>query len=63
MKLRDLREWIERLPKKFDDFDVVNAECGVIDEEYTFRLDKPVTVLDIDENTKEILIMNDENKS
>lgn len=62
MKLKDLKEWIAKLPKEFDEFDIVNAECGLINEEYTYRLDKPVTMLDVDENTKEILILNDEDK-
>lgn len=60
MKLKELKAWIDQLPKEFMEFDVCNAENGEVTEdgEYTYRLDKPVVSLDVDEDTKEILILN-----
>ena len=44
MKLKELKEWIETLPKEFLEFDVVNGELRILNEEkeLTYRLDKPV---------------------
>ena len=60
MKLRELKKWVNQLPDEFEDFDVCNAENGELTEdgEYTYRLDKPVVSLDVDEDQKEILILN-----
>jgi len=64
MKLRELKEWVNKLPNKFLEYEVVNAEKGELtnDGEYTYRLDKPITTLDVDEDSKEILILNNEAK-
>lgn len=59
MILKELREWINGLPEEFDDFCVVNGEVGKIDERYNYRVDKPITTLTVDEDTKEIVLMND----
>ncbi len=61
IKLKDLKEWINTLPNEFLEFDVVNAEEGQLTEdgEYTYRFDKPVVSLNVDEENSEILIMND----
>ena len=64
IKLKDLKEWINTLPNEFLEFDVVNAEEGQLTEdgEYTYRFDKPVVSLNVDEENSEILIMNDKPK-
>ena len=59
MKLKDIKEWIDKLPKEFMEYDVVNAEEGIIDEEYHYRIDKPIISLGVDEDTKEIMFSND----
>ncbi|MFA5153820.1 MAG: hypothetical protein WC554_14805 [Clostridia bacterium] len=59
MTLKDLRKWIDSVPIEFDEYKVVNAEFGGLGEEYSYRLDKPVTTLDVNTGTKEILIMNE----
>ena len=60
IKLKELRDWIDTLPKEFLEFDVVNAEEGVLTEdgEYTYRMDKPVVSLNVDVENQEILILN-----
>lgn len=64
MKLKEIKNWIESLPEEFLEFEVVNVENGDLTEdgEYTYRLDKPVTGLDVDVDNKEILVMNDNSK-
>lgn len=62
MTLQELKTWIEELPEEFLSYHVVNATVMSLDEageEYSIRLDKPVTTLTVDEENQEILIMND----
>lgn len=59
MILKELKEWINKLPEIYDEYTVVNGEYGSIDGEYMYRLDKPVITLAVDQETKEILILND----
>ena len=59
MTLKELKDWVINLPEKFNDYIVVNGEYGSIDGEYMYRMDKPVTTLTVDEETKEILVLND----
>jgi len=60
IKLKEVRDWIDTLPKEFLEFDVVNAEEGILTEdgEYTYRMDKPVVSLNVDVDNQEILILN-----
>jgi hypothetical protein len=64
MKLKEIKKWIETLPKEFLEFEVMNAEIGDLTEDgqYTYRLDKPVSRLDVDVDNKEIIILNDDPK-
>ena len=61
MKLKDVKTWIESLPKEFLEYDVMNGEYGDLIKEdvITYRLDKPITALTVDENSKEIIFLND----
>jgi hypothetical protein len=54
MTLRELKTWLDKLPEEFLDFSVVNGEVG-----YMYRIDKPITTLTVDEENKEIVILND----
>ena len=60
MKLKEVQNWIENLPIEFLEFDVVNAEEGKLTEdgEVLYRLDKPVVSLNVNEESKEILFLN-----
>jgi hypothetical protein len=59
MTLRELKEFVNRLPDTFDDFEVENAEyIGSKGDDVKYRLDKPVVAIYIKEDTKELLIMN-----
>lgn len=53
-----LKEFLEKLPKEFDSYPLVNGEVGELDGEYYIRIDKPVVQISVDEETKEFLILN-----
>lgn len=55
--IRELKAFLNKLPKEFDDFGMVNGEVVGL-EEYYARIDKPVVHLEIDEQNKEFLILH-----
>jgi len=64
MKLQDLKEWVNQLPEEFLEFEVVNAEEGQLtesEEDYWYRLDRPIVSCDVDEESKEVLLLSDPN--
>ena len=62
MTLKEIKAFFKRLPTEMDEFDVVNGEVGYIDIEdddsLTYRVDKPIITLYVDEDTKEICFLH-----
>ena len=59
MTLRELKEFVNRLPDTFNDYEVENAEyTGSNGDDVMYRLDKPVVAIYVKEDTKELLLMN-----
>jgi hypothetical protein len=64
MTIKELKEFVNRLPDTFDDYEVENAEymgsnsVGGDSEDVKYRLDKPVMAIYVREDTKELLLMN-----
>ena len=59
MKIIELKKFIEQLPIEFLEYEIVNAEIGEDEtESFSYRLDKPVVTLALDEKSKELLILN-----
>ena len=59
MTIKELKEFINRLPDTMNDYEVENAEyTGSNDEDVMYRLDKPVVAIYVREDTKELLLMN-----
>jgi hypothetical protein len=64
MTLKELKEFVNRLPDTFDDYEVENAEymgsnsVGGDSEDVKYRLDKPEIAIYVREDTKELLLMN-----
>jgi len=56
--MKPLIDRINNLPPEFLESEVCNGELGKLDEEYTYRIDKPIISLTVDEETKEILFLN-----
>jgi hypothetical protein len=61
MTLEELKKFLNDLPKEFNSFGVVNGEVGTLsepdekgEEQYVYRIDKPIITLFVDEETKEI---------
>jgi hypothetical protein len=59
MTLKELKNWINSLPEEFNEHTVVNGEVGMLNDEHMYRVDKPITTCMVDEETKEIVLMND----
>jgi hypothetical protein len=60
MTLKELKNWINSLPEEFDEYPVMNGKIGVLDEQYHYRIDNSITTTMVDEETKEIIIMHDD---
>ena len=59
MTLKELKQFVSRLPDTMEDYEVENAEyVGGNNEDVNYRLDKPVVAVYVREDTKEILLMN-----
>jgi hypothetical protein len=60
MKLLEIKTWVNSLPEEFMDFEVMNAEEGDFeDKSHTYyRLNKPIEVLVVMREDKEVLFMN-----
>ena len=59
MTIKELKEFVNRLPDIFNDYEVENAEyMGGNSEDVKYRLDKPVITIYVREDTKELLLMN-----
>jgi hypothetical protein len=59
MTLKELKDFINKLPDRFNEYEVENAEyMGGDEEDVKYRLDKPIIAIYVREDTKEILIMN-----
>lgn len=57
MKLKELKEWLQKLPQEMDEYEVVLGELGKVDTDYWYRKDDPIAAMDVDTESKEILIM------
>ena len=57
MNLKELKEWLDKLPEETLEWEVVLGEVGQVDEEYLYRKDSPIVALDLDTETNEVLIM------
>lgn len=63
MILKELKDWINTLPEEFMEFDVVNGEEVQLDEQYFYRIDKPVVSLVVDKESKEFVLLSDKNEA
>lgn len=59
MILKEMKEWLNSLPEEFNEYTVVNGEIGMLDNQYHYRVDKPITTMTVDEQTKEVVFLND----
>lgn len=58
MELQELIEFLTSLPTDFKNYKIVNGEFGKIDEEYFYRVDKPILSIEVDETTCEVMFLH-----
>lgn len=62
MTLRELRDFIAKLPTEMDEFMVVNGEVGYLDpnndDSMVYRVDNPIVALYVDEQTQEVCMFH-----
>jgi phage regulator Rha-like protein len=62
MTLRELKDFMTKLPAEMDDFMVVNGEMGYLDPEddnsMVYRVDNPIVMLYVDEQTQEVCMFH-----
>jgi phage regulator Rha-like protein len=62
MTLRELKNFIAKLPEEMDNFMVVNGEVGYLDPEnedsMVYRVDNPIVTLYVDEQTQEVCMFH-----
>ena len=58
--IKNLKEYLEKLPKEFDEFEMVNGEVANLGDGDTsyYRVDKPIISINIDEENKEICFLH-----
>jgi len=65
MTLKELKGFLAGLPERFDEYEIVNGEVGVLpkeketdEDEIVYRCDKPITTLYVDEQTGEVCFLH-----
>jgi hypothetical protein len=62
MKLKELRDFINTIPKEMDNFSVVNGEVGYLDPEddssMVYRVDMPIITVYVDEQSEEVCLFH-----
>jgi hypothetical protein len=57
--IKELKSFLNSLPKHMDEFEMVNGEVSELTETgYYARVDKPIIHIEIDEETREFLLLN-----
>ena len=62
MTLRELKDWVNSLPKEYDEHVVVLGKVGTLNNEHMYRVDNPVTTCMVDLETNEIVLMSDDDE-
>jgi len=59
LTIKDLKKFLLTLPEEFDDYEMINGEFGSgPDNEFYYRLDKPILNLYVDEENKELCFLH-----
>lgn len=66
--VKELREFINKIPEEFDEFTLVNGDYALIetegkDEKFYYRLDKPILLMTVDKETKELAFLHQTQES
>lgn len=55
--IKELKDYVNNLPSEFDEFHLVNGEVIGVDE-YFVRTDRPIVHLEVDIETKELMMLH-----
>ncbi len=58
LKIKELKEFLNNLPEKFDDFGVINGEFNESDGDVYYRVERPVINVMVDENTEDLCLLH-----
>jgi hypothetical protein len=62
MTLKELREFLNKIPTEMDGFMIVNGEVGYLNPEdensMVYRADNPIIALYVDEQSKEVCLFH-----
>lgn len=62
MTVKELKDFMKKIPSEMDGYLVVNGEVGYLDEKdedsMIYRVDNPIITLYVDENTKEFCMLH-----
>jgi hypothetical protein len=61
--IKEIKDFLSKLPEEMDSFSMVNGEVGYIpsedgEEQAYYRVDKPIVTLYIDETSKELCLLH-----
>jgi hypothetical protein len=62
MNLGEFKQWVINLPEELDSFEMVIGKIGMLDDQYHYRVDKPIIACSVDETTKEVVLMSQAEK-
>jgi len=55
MTIKELKDFLAKLPEKFDEYGMVNGEVAGVEEFYV-RVDKPIIHIEVDEQNEEFCL-------
>jgi hypothetical protein len=62
MTYKDLKNFIAQISDEYDEYEIVNGEVGYLDpsdeNSLSYRLDKPIIALYVDEQSKELCFLH-----
>ena len=61
MTIKDLKNWVNKFGPEMDDVQFVFREFGKLENGYNFKLDKPISFANFDEETNETFVTDEEN--
>ena len=56
--IKELKNFLNKLPESFDSYGMVNGEVAGLSGEFYARIDKPIIHLEIDEESGEFLLLH-----
>ena len=62
MTLKELKDWISKIPDEFSEYDVFTGGEMKKEDSYLYRVDIPITTCLVDKESKLILFLSEDNE-